>query len=143
MPAVVTIIIILFCLVLLVSENMFELSGQELQCNEPHSVPLCPGDVIISTCRIQSPVLLWNIETEGANYEIDFTVKNNIGDMESDGAFSANLTKHYPDPSIDVSESILQFKFTTELNGTTIICPNLFNQSLSADCVIGNSGKWS
>ena len=114
---------------------------QELQCVQHQNAPLCNGDFVTSTCSIQSSVLLWIIETAGNDYEIDFNARNVIGDRESSGMFSANLTKHYPDPSTDVSESILQFTFSEKLNGSTVICPNLFNETLTKSCVIANNGQ--
>ena len=112
---VLLIILIVSILALLVGKELL-CSGQELQCNQYHNEPLCSGDIVTSTCSIQSPFLLWIIETTSeGDFEIDFDRGDNIGIRESSGPITANLTKHYPDPSTDVSESILQYTFSEKL----------------------------
>ena len=97
--------------------------------------------MITSTCSIEDTVVIWLIQTAGqGDFQIDFNTRNNIGDSESDGAFSANLTKHYPHPDT-VSESILQFTLSEKLNGTKVTCLNLNNESLAESCVIANTGQ--
>ena len=113
--------------------------NQELKC-DPQKDRLCSGDMITSTCSIEDTVVIWFIQSGQGDFQIDFNTRNNIGDTESDGAFSANLTKHYPHPDT-VSESILQFTLSEKLNGTKVTCLNLNNESLAESCVIANTGQ--
>ena len=85
--------------------------------------------------------MLWIIHTTSRSYEIDFNARDAVGNRETDGAFSANLTQHYPTPDT-ISESVLQFVYTTELNNTKLICANLLNETLTKHCLIFNNGKF-
>ena len=113
--------------------------GQMLNCYQPKN--FCPGDLVTATCTIQNEVLLWVIETESLEdiFEIDFSARNMVGDSESAdaGIFFANLSKRYPSPD-NISESILMFEYTQDLNNTSIKCINLMNLSLSKTCLISN-----
>lgn len=118
--------------------NKLLCTSQMLYCDE--SKKYCPGDLVTATCSIQNEVLLWIIETHSSPYElkvfeIDFSDRNMVGDKETDGAFSANLSKHYPCPD-NISESILTFKYTQD--NISLGCINLKNLSLSQTCLIGN-----
>lgn len=129
---------LLFFIVFVLNNRLLS-SGQMLECDEPKK--LCPGDLVTATCSIQNAVLLWLIETESPQdaFEIDFSSRNMVGDQESDGNFSANLSMHYPYPN-NISESILMFEYTQDLNNTSIRCINLNNLSLTKTCLLSNHG---
>lgn len=122
-----------------VLSNRLLCSGQMLDCDEPKT--LCPGDLVTATCSIQNQVLLWVIKTQSPPeaHEIDFSSRNMVGDEESDGRFTANLSMRYPSPN-NVSESILMFEYTLDLSNTSIECLNLNDLSLSKTCLISNQG---
>ena len=81
---------------------------------------------------------MWILETSDTSYEIDFHIYDNVGDEEKSGPFSATLTKHRV--SNPVSESVLSFKFTMELNGTVINCVDVRDGSIR-NCSIDVFGK--
>lgn len=125
---------------MLLSNKKLVSSSQELNCYQHVQKDLCPGNIVTATCSVQSPVVLWIIHTaDSGSYEIDFNARDAVGNRETDGAFSANLTRHYPSPD-NISESVLQYVYTNELNNTKLVCANLLNETLTQSCQIFSNG---
>ena len=78
-----------------------------------NSSSLCPDAKVELYCQTSGQILIWNV----AGFEFDFHVKDSVGATESFGGFTAELTGRNGG-----TQSRLQFRMETSLNGTVAEC---------------------
>ena len=104
-------------------------SALELECGTNTS-SYCPGDLINITCTVNSVVMRWWIFEDGSDqesshspYSLVFYHNDHLGDVPK--TIETNSTKFTAKLVREDSQrnaSALWFKFTQEMNGTTIRC---------------------